>query len=452
MAKGKGCQRDGWRGWRNKRGSYTVFIVMAFSAMLLMVYGVITAAGRMAISATTEDFGRIWGTSILAEYDLNLKDRYGIFGFYGEPSMVETKLEEYAGYTFNSKRYISYGRIECDLDGYCLTEPEVLKAQISEAVIFSSKPKGLCRGEEDGGSPAETYGSRAVTSKWILNHLPSKTVSGGADVQSLASAIKSGKVLEELVGTSMVNQYIFTYFHHNQSTLDLGDTYFKNEIEYILCGTADDQKAKKNVRSKLVILRNLLNLAYLYASPEKREIAMTLAAAMTPGPEAVLTQGVLMELWAFAEAENDANLLYDGEPVPLVKQDQNWALTLENAMGSAEGTVEDSSKMGAGQENEEGGDKKNYIRPAVCEGADYEDYLRILVNTVPEKTRLYRIMDLIQINMKYLYCDYFLLADYYTGLRFSMQVAGVNHPFEENYERVGSDDGESEMAREEDIV
>ena len=76
----------------------------------------------------------------------------------------------------------------------------------------------------------------------------------------------------------------------------------------------------------------------------------------------------------------------------------------------------------------------NYISPPVLEGIDYEGYLQILINMVPERTRLLRIMDLIQINMKYLYCDYFLLSDYYTGLHFSMEVNGRVHHFEENYE------------------
>ena len=51
-------------------------------------------------------------------------------------------------------------------------------------------------------------------------------------------------------------------------------------------------------------------------------------------------------------------------------------------------------------------------------------------------------MDLIQINMKYLYCDYFLLKDYYTGLKFTMNVNGVEHEFEETYERASEPEGQ----------
>lgn len=406
----------------NRRGSFTVQIVLLFSAMLILTWAVLSAAGDLAIYSTAEDFGRLWGTSILAEYDLNLKDRYGLFGFYGDTVTVERKLDVYADYTFGEKTYIEYGGSVCSLDDYRLTEPEQLKKQMADAVLFGCRPHGLCRAEAE--TAKSSFGSRTITSRWILDSLPSAGDGGDADVAGLVSQIKSGKGLSAILGSSMVNQYIFTYFQHYRSTEDLGDTYFRNEIEYIICGKPDDEKARKKVRQKLIIMRNMLNLAYLYASPEKREAAMALAEVLTPGPEAVITQGVLLELWAFAEAENDVRILCDDKPVPLVKSDSSWALTLENAM---EQTTDS---------------EKRYITPSVLEGESYEVYLRILVNGVPEQTRLLRVMDLIQINMKYLYCDYFLLEDYHTGLQFSMWVNGEEHEFRESYERTAEKEGE----------
>ena len=81
---------------RNKRGSYTVFITLAFSAILIMVIAVINAAGQQAIGSTSQHFGRLWGRSILAEYDRTLKERYGLFGFYGNDFLVEEKIDFYA--------------------------------------------------------------------------------------------------------------------------------------------------------------------------------------------------------------------------------------------------------------------------------------------------------------------------------------------------------------------
>ena len=405
---------------KNRKGSFTVFVLMIFSSLIILVWAVITASAREAVSASADHFGRLWGTSILAEYDVNLKDRYGLYAYFGEQTMVEEKLNQYALYSFHDKSYISYEGSSCSLDGYSLAEPDNLKRQMKQAVLAGNSPNVLKPAVEDTEIP---YGQRAVTSRWILDNLPSKGSREETDISSAAETIKNGSGLQKLTESAAVNQYIFTYFRHYCGEENLSDTFFKNEIEYILCGKADDEIARKKIRQKLILLRNMLNLTYLYSCPEKREAAMALAAVMTPGPEAVLTQGVLLELWAFAEAENDIAILYDNKSVALLKGDSNWAVSLENAVGQAdfEGNAESETRR--------------YIRPESMEGADYEDYLRILMNTVPERIRILRAMDLIQINMKYLYCDYFRIQDYYVGLRYNFIVNNKEHLFEETYER-----------------
>ena len=415
---------------RNRKGSFTVFALMIFSSLMILVWAVISASAQAAVSSTADHFGRLWGTSILAEYDLNLKDRYGLYGFFGEETMTEEKLDMYAAYSFGDKSYIRCDVSSCSLEGYSLADPENLKKQMGDAVAAGNRPHTLQRNTQE--TEEAPYGQRTITSRWILDNLPSKGKGEETDISSAAESIKQGISLQNLIGTAAVNQYIFTFFRHHCGGESLCDTYFQNEIEYILCGKADDEKARKNVRQKLLILRNGLNLAYLYTCPEKREAAMALASVLTPGPEAVLTQGVLLELWALAEAENDLAILYDGKPVSLLKGDRSWALSLENAVGT--GGLADSPDASDASE-EEGGETKRYIRPQSMEGAQYEEYLRILMNTVPEETRILRAMDLIQINMKYLYSDYFRLEDYYVGLKFTMTVNDKEHTFEETYER-----------------
>ena len=69
---------------KNRKGSFTVFVLMIFSSLMVLVWAVITASAREAVSASADHFGRLWGTSILAEYDVNLKDRYGLYAYFGE--------------------------------------------------------------------------------------------------------------------------------------------------------------------------------------------------------------------------------------------------------------------------------------------------------------------------------------------------------------------------------
>ena len=113
--------------FRDKKGSYTVFVTIAFSAVLIMVIAVISAAGQQAIGSTAQHFGRLWGRSILAEYDRTLKDRYGLFGFYGNEFLVEEKLDFYAGYSFNEKEYINYSGSSAHLMARLLPKRKSLK-------------------------------------------------------------------------------------------------------------------------------------------------------------------------------------------------------------------------------------------------------------------------------------------------------------------------------------
>ena len=191
------------------------------------------------------------------------------------------------------------------------------------------------------------------------------------------------------------------------------------EVEYVISGELDDYEAKADVESKILGIRNMLNLYYLYACPSKRDTAMALAQTLTPGAAAFLTQAVILETWAFAEAHNDLKLIYDDKAVPLLKTDSNWALSLENVFNTNGESY--------------GNDEIKNILPRTVEGEDYTDYLKVILCGVPEETKLLRIMDLIQINMKYTYCDYFLLKDYYCGIKYNLRVNGTDYEFEDTY-------------------
>ena len=184
-------------------------------------------------------------------------------------------------------------------------------------------------------------------------------------------------------------------------------------------------------------MRVLLTVSYLgtnYVGWQFQENGPSVQAALeaaeliTPGPEALITQALILEVWAFLEARNDMALLYAGERVPLIKKDDNWALGLESAVES------DYVKDGSGElDTRKSGETKKYVRPKRIEGQKYEDYLKTLLLAVPKDKRTLRMLDLIQINMKYTYCDYFLLDDYYTGLQYEMTVNGKKHEFTQKY-------------------
>jgi hypothetical protein len=67
------------------------------------------------------------------------------------------------------------------------------------------------------------------------------------------------------------------------------------------------------------------------------------------------------------------------------------------------------------------------------DGLNYDEYLMIMIASLKDSVRLLRIMDLIQINMKYRYYADFNMMEYYTGVRFTIEANGKSHEFEDAY-------------------
>ena len=400
-----------------KKGSYTVFLTMFLSGMILMSGAVINAAHVKAIHSSCEDLGRVWAFSILGEYDRTLRDRYGLYGYYGNEDLVREKLEIYSGRSFNKKKYIKTADISCHLEGYKLMDLSAVKNQISHVMTSFWKPvpfndASIEEEAEEGGETSKSS-DRYISAKWIIEALPSNSYEGSSAGGSW------------FMGSLSEISYIFKAFKDHVDDRDLGKTYFDNEIEYIISGKLNDEKSRKAVYDKLIIERNGMNLIYLYSCTEKRQAALEAAELLTPGPEALLTQALILETWAYLEARNDLALLYDGQRVPVFKSDDNWALGLDAAVDSESGE-DDEGELDTREQ-------KKYVKPRSIEGQTYGDYLKTLLAAVPENKRLLRMMDLIQINMKYAYCDYFLMDDYYYGLKYEMTVNGRKHEFEERF-------------------
>ena len=428
----------------NKRGSYIILLTISLCAMMILVYAVIYASGQAAIGSTVRSFGALWGRSILGEYDRTLKERYGIFAFYADPLLAEHKLNLYADYTCRSKSYLHQQGAAATLDGFGITETDIFERQIRAAVLSGVKPQPLRAPPQETASAASTETNRRISSRWILDSLPSAESSRGVDLTALIRQIKTEISLSQMVSRAADTRYIFTYFRHAQTDAEtaasLGETFFQNEVEYLLSGKPDDERAKTYVRRMLKIVRNGLNLAYLYSCPPKREAAMAAAQAITPGPAAALTQALILESWALLEAENDLRILEAGERVPLIKQDDNWAISLENVLALDFSGDDANEGNGGGEEAGAPADplQSGFIRPQTIEGQSYEAYLKIFVAALPQETRVLRMMDLMQINLKYLYNESFLLADYYTGLHYTLRINGKAYEFTETYDKTGT--------------
>ena len=394
--------------FKNKRGSASVFITMIAVALIGMITVFVQVSKARAVSSAVNSLGNLWSESITSEYDINLRERYGLFGFRYTADEVNHKIGKMAEYSFGAKRYIRSVSLDSDMCEYSLALPDVFKKQILK--------EGQVKKVSEKEKTENTGDSRTIANKAILNALPSWENDVSKISFNLGETLKNLKSLDQVIkdGGSryFINNYINCHFKDNLNGKQLDDTYFKNEIEYLICGKTDDEKNLDAVRNRIIAVREVLNFNYLTSDPEKNAALTAASEFLTPGPQAVLTKQALKASWALAESVNDYRLLKAGKTVDFLKSDASWAIDLESVLSNTE---------------------QGYIDTGFEGGNNYSDYLNFLTWLMSEELLIMRIMDLVQINMEFVYDGDFLLKDCSGGLKLNMKVNGKGYEFTSDY-------------------
>lgn len=422
---------------KSKKGSISVFLTIILTSMILVTSFFIHAAAKSAGSSYTDAVLELAGRSILSEYDIPLLERFGIFAFYAEESQVESKLKFYADYSFHNNRLKELSRdrkyldplkldiesMHVDLKGYSITDANIFESQILDH-MKTGVIKSVLR--NDKGARPEKIDVELKNLK-IINSLPSSgyrksklDITGLVDegIPSIETIRNSGSK------NFLVNEYIMGNFYNHANGKETRDSFFINEVEYILNGEFSDQKNYKDVRMSLFLMRTGLNSMHICSDSTKRNEITALASLITPGPGMIITEALITAAWAAAEAENDIRRLEDGKKVTLVKSKNQWALDLNNAVKYS---IENPDEIEPKKRNH------GYIEPVSKNGNDYEEYLRILLFLENREIKLLRCMDLIQLNMKSCYRRDFDLKEYYGGFQFEAVVQGKKHSYIQKY-------------------
>lgn len=390
----------------NKKGVTAVFLTIIAGAVLSCVIVFIQLAASAASVSYCGNLFNLAGRSVLSEFDLELKSRYGIIAFSRDNSSIVNELKKYVKYTVTDDRYIRLGEVSVDLKDYCLMDCEIFEEQITESVNC----KNLIGTEKNSG-PVQT-GDRTLRNSRTINALPSKGMPDTPSVYALVSNIKNLTGISQLWKNGsreyLTTVYMFGVFKSGMSPADEENSFFRNEIEYIIEGKKSDAANRSAVRADLLKMRTLLNSIYIYSSPKMMKEALLLAETITPGPEAVITQAALIAAWAAMEAELDIKTLDEGGKVPVFKDPSSWKTDINGKVAAGKGEFEER-------------------------GYDYEGYLKILLTALKKEVRLTRMMDLIQINLQGTYSEDFYIKDCYRGFKFEAQVNGRKMKYDEKY-------------------
>lgn len=192
----------------------------------------------------------------------------------------------------------------------------------------------------------------------------------------------------------LFGEYVLEHFQTASDDEESGALDY--ELEYILEGYASDRENLEAVAGKLLLVRFVPDYAYIQTDAEKKAEAEAAALALCtviglPEIAEGAAQGILLA-WAYGEAIMDLRILLGGGKVALVKNADNWQLSLSGLM-----------QLG---ETEEAGNSSD-----TEDGMTYQEYLRMLLFLKSQDETGMRTLDMIEQNLKGRYGQEFFQAD-----------------------------------------
>lgn len=221
----------------------------------------------------------------------------------------------------------------------------------------------------------------------------SKNTLSGSNLPSILKGKKNNSLSKEIKNKCVNALYAGLKFGNYNNPEK--NTVLKYELEYIISGKDSDKENLASVVEKIVLAKIGINMAYLITDKEKMEQVSAIAASVAivtglPFLEPV-AKGVLISAWSMAEAVNDMKILLSEGKVALTKSKGGWRTSIGNITNG--GKKEDSK------------------------GLSYKEYCQILIAVQNTGDSLYRIMDLIQINIQKRYNSEFLMSKSLTGFK-----------------------------------
>src|SRR5659263_773937 len=208
----------------SKKGFSSVFLTMIFGSMIMLTFAFINISSMKAMESGCNAVFSLAGQSILSEFDLTLKEKYGLIAFSLDNKEIENRLRYYGNSTFENRRDlnmipIELTDIEVDLKKYSMMNVDQFEKSIGDFMNYKII-NNLLRKADNFKSPQEKK-DRVLRNKIIRESLPSKDIMGSSifiqaildwEVQPLE------KIFDKQAKGFLVNSYIFDCFNHNKNS------------------------------------------------------------------------------------------------------------------------------------------------------------------------------------------------------------------------------------------
>ncbi|RHP30690.1 DUF5702 domain-containing protein [Lachnotalea sp. AF33-28] len=212
-------------------------------------------------------------------------------------------------------------------------------------------------------------GDEKLSERNMTDDIPSKRLTAAMGPKSLKQIT--------IRDAALFNEYLAAQF--DCFTDEKDDNVY--DLEYMIGGSDSDRENLAEAAGQLLLMREGLNLIYLYTDRAKRQQAEALAVGLVGftgiGPLIAVVTFLILSAWAFAESVYDVRLLLAGEKVGLIKTAKDWHMTVEQIFRLREMKIEE----GTG-------------------GLTYKWYLRILLLLKNREQKAFRAMDAVEYHMR----------------------------------------------------
>ena len=126
-----------------KKAYSSVFIVIILGAFVSALVVIFDAASAYSAGSISESLCKSVGNSLLAEYDVNLYEKYGILAFSADSAKLTNKASHYIESSTNAKGSVvklKLDRFQLNYDGFEASDPKLMKKQLVTLGLSSGIP------------------------------------------------------------------------------------------------------------------------------------------------------------------------------------------------------------------------------------------------------------------------------------------------------------------------
>ena len=219
---------------------------------------------------------------------------------------------------------------------------------------------------------------------------------------------RDSALLRDLMSAAVVDAYAGKYLTSFTDNAEKRPIFY--ELEYAVAGKDTDKDNLSAALREILAIREALNFMYIMTDAEKYKASRDMALAITAGGATpaltVLIQCLIVSVWALLESVLDLRLLLQGKKAALFKTKDDWMLNDVHDIFSFLGSREETDR---------------HLKEART-GITYEAYLQMLLFVKTPVERDYRIMDVLQTNLR-LDDGSFLMKDCLYGLHAEVECS-----------------------------